>query len=126
MVKQLIRWFHNLTTEPSSPGADFSIPESQAVLCDDCHRVSALRGFVIGANPGDTCPRRGCGSTNLKFIPAWMRTPEEQREHWEGRKVKQRTGRVIAINDGIPLPLPKRTVSIAPSGTLPVTPKPAA
>lgn len=108
-MKRFIRWILNLTTEPATSRAGASISENQAVLCDDCHQISAMRGFVMGANPGDICPRPHCGSTNLKFIPAWMRTPEEQKEHWEGRKVKVHKGRVIAINGGEPGRLVRET-----------------
>ena len=82
----LFRNLSILTTPPRENHVPIGIPESQAVMCDACHMVVSMRGVVIHANSGDRCPR--CGSDNLKYLPAWIRTPEEQKAHWEGRKVK--------------------------------------
>lgn len=117
----LFRWLFNLTTAPRlhKLPEPVSISLSHAVLCETCQHIVTISGFIPHlSGPRDECPRCGCTDLeNLKLVPAWFRTPEEQKEHWIGRKV--RTGKVTAINGGKPLPLPKRTITVG-------TPKEAA
>lgn len=96
--------FNSLRLLPRTPPT--IIPEDTCVLCDECHHFVSISGFIPHiSGHANSCP--WCGNTDqekLKFAAAWIRTPEEQRNHWAGRN---RTGRTIAINGGVPKPLPK-------------------
>ena len=86
-----------------------AIPESTDVLCEQWHHHVKISGFIPHLS-GDynECPRCHCkDQAKLKFVAAWLRTEEEQRLHWEGRKM--RTGRTIAINGGNPKRIERET-----------------
>ena len=80
-----------------------AIPESNTVLCEECHHYVAISGFIphlSGAH--NECPHCHCNDpAKLKYAAAWIRTEDEQRAHWAGRKI-QPTRFVNAINGGVP------------------------
>jgi hypothetical protein len=49
-----------------------------AHFCDEC------RHFIAVSLSDDACPR--CGSTEIKYAVAWMRTPGEQTERAMARR----------------------------------------
>ena len=79
-----------------------AIPESTDILCEQCHHHVSISGFIPHlSGEFNECPHCHCkDQTKLKYTAAWLRTEEEQRLHWEGRKV--RTGKTVAINGGVP------------------------
>ena len=86
-----------------------AIPESTDVLCENCHHHVSISGFIPHlSGEFNECPRCHCkDQSKLKYTAAWLRTEEEQRIHWEGRKVRK--GFVKAINGGVPKPLERET-----------------
>ena len=104
----LTRWlprFYTTRLTRQMPGA--AIPEENATLCESCRHFVEISGFIPHLTGNfNTCPH--CGNTDpdkLKFAAAWIRTPDEQKQHWEGRK--GRTGKTVAINNGVPRSLQK-------------------
>lgn len=87
-----------LTAPRVSAPQDGSIDESYAHFCEGCRKVVKITLWSM-----DVCP--SCGSDQIKYIAAWMRTPGEQQAH-----VAQRRRFVKAINGGVPKPLPKPTI----------------
>lgn len=117
MLKQLIRWLQRLPQRPFITKQPVpAISQNSDVLCEECGHHVSIPGFVPHlASAFNQCPNCHCADpAKLKYTAAWMRTEEEQRVHWKGRKVKVHRGKIIAINHGIPGRLPTRTVTVGP------------
>lgn len=105
-MNRFTRWLSQLLTAPRSSSVPVSINISHAVLCESCHHIVTIAGYIVAiSGNGDACPR--CGAKNmkdqtvLKLVAAWIRTEEEQRLHWQGRHRF-----VKALSGGEPKPLP--------------------
>ena len=107
-------------TPPRGTIRVLAIPESSTVLCEECHHYVAISGFIPHlSGEHNECPNCHCNDpAKLKYAAAWMRTEDEQRAHWVGRKLQPKRF-VKAINDGVPKRIIKESTppSIAHSGT---------
>jgi hypothetical protein len=73
-MKRFSQWLRSLPQPPAryQKPPVVAISDSVAHFCDEC------RHFIAVSLSDDACPR--CGSTDIKYAVAWMRTPVEQKE----------------------------------------------